>query len=81
MTVQKWRCTDAQNGDGQRIGPVGPVPRHGKCPVGSPLENQRFNAPDSPKLQDRELLTFERMERVDDFRRSRKRAAVRCSYR
>jgi hypothetical protein len=81
MAVQKWRRADAQNGDGQRIGPVGPFPRHGKCPVGGSLENQRFNAPNSPKLEDREPLTFERMERVDDLRRSRKRAAVRCSYR
>ena len=36
---------------------------------------------DSPELEDREPLAPKRMERMGDFRRSRKGAAVRCSYR
>ena len=79
--VENWQRADTQRSHGRRIGPVGPFPRHGKRAVGSSLEDQRFNAPDSPELKDRELLPLERVERMGDLRRSRKGAGVRCSYR
>lgn len=79
--VQERRWTDTQIGDGRGIGLVGPFPWHGKRAVGSSLEDQRFNPPDSPELKDWEPLPLERMERMGDFDRSRKGAAVRCSYR
>lgn len=79
--VQERRRTRPQHGHGGWIGPVGPFPWHGKRAVGSPLEDQRFNPPDPPEFEDREPLSRERVEWVGDFRRSRKGAAVTCSYR
>jgi hypothetical protein len=79
--VQNGGRADAQHGHGRRIGQIGPLPRHGKRTLGSPLENQRLDAPDSPEFEDREPLAPAGMEWMGDFRRSRKDAAVRCSYR
>jgi len=79
--IQKRLRADAQNGNGRRIGLIGPVPRHGKGAVRSPLKNQRFSSSDPPGLKDRKSLPLERMERMRDFSRSRKGAAVKCSYR
>ena len=79
--VQEGRWADAQKGHGRRIVPVGPFPRHGKRAVRSPLENQRFPPSYSPEFEDRKPLSLKRMERMGDFRRARKRAAVKCSYR
>jgi hypothetical protein len=79
--VQAWQRADAQNGHGWRIGLVGPFPRYGKSAVGSPLEDERFNPLDSSDLENREPFPLERMERMRNLRRSRKGAAMMCSYR
>ena len=79
--VQEGRWADAQKGHGRRIVPVGPFPRHGKRAVRSPLENQRFPPSYSPEFEDQKPLSLKRMERMGDFRRARRRAAVKCSYR
>ena len=79
--LQAWQRADAQNGYGRRIGPVGPFPRHGKGAVGSPLEDERFNPPNSSDLENREPFSLERMEGMRDLRRFRKGTAMRCSYR
>jgi hypothetical protein len=79
--VQEGRWADAHKGHRQRIGLVGPFPRHGKRAVCSPLENQRLPPSCSAELEDWKPLSLKRMERMGDFRRARRRAAVKCSYR
>jgi hypothetical protein len=79
-TIQKWRRADSQSGRRRWIGPVRPFPGHGKRAVGSPLQNQRFDPPNSSEFEHREPLPLQRVKRMRDLDRSRKGTAIKCSY-